>query len=96
MTTRNVAKSQFWYLDSDTTNVTAAAAAANPGTCTLWLLSHGERTMETLIPLNRYSLFVELVNRFLPSMQVEFEIVLQNEFLIGLIPSVTLRIDSIP
>ena len=52
--------------------------------------------METLIPLNRYSLFVELVNRLLPSMQVEFEIVLQNEFLIGLIPSVTLRIDSIP
>ena len=39
MTTRNVAKSQFWYLDSDTTNVTAAAAAANPGTCTLHSLA---------------------------------------------------------
>ena len=56
--------------------------------------------METLIPLNRYSLFEELVNRLLPSMQVDFEIVLQNddfwEFLIGLIPSFTLRIDSIP
>ena len=55
---RSVAKSQFWYLDSDATNVTAAAET-NPGIRARGLLSHGGATVETIIPLNRYSFFEE-------------------------------------
>ena len=75
---RSVAKSQFWYLDSDATNVTAAAAT-NLGIRQRGLLSHGGATVETLIPLNRYSLFEELSDKLLPPMQLEFEIVLQDD-----------------
>ena len=75
---RNVAKSQFWYLDSDATTVTAAAAT-NPGIRQRGLLSHGGTTVETLIPLNRYSSFEELSDTLLPAMQLDFEIALQDD-----------------
>ena len=52
--TRSMAKSQFWYLDTDATNVTAAAAT-NSGIRQWGLLSHGGKTVETIIPLNRFS-----------------------------------------
>jgi len=64
---RSVAKSHFWYLDSDATNVTAAAAT-NLGIRQRGLLPHGGATVETLIPLNRYSFFKELSYRLLPPM----------------------------
>jgi len=73
-----VTKSQFWYLDNDATNVTAATAT-NMGIRQRGLLSHRGATVETLIPLNRYSFFKELSDRLLPPMQLEFEIVLQND-----------------
>ena len=75
---RSVAKSQFWYLDNDATNVTAAAAT-NLGIRARGLLSHGGETVETIIPLNRYSFFEELSDRLLPPLQLEFEIVLQDD-----------------
>ena len=75
---RSVAKSQFWYLDNDATNVTATAAT-NLGICARELLSHGGETVETIIPLNRYSFFEELSDRLLPPLQLEFEIVLQHD-----------------
>ena len=75
---RSVAKSPFWYLDSDATNVTAAAAT-NPGIRARGVLSHGGATVETVIPLNRYSFFEELSDRLVPLMQLEFEIVLQDD-----------------
>ena len=75
---RSAAKSQFWYLDNDATNVTSDAAT-NLGIRARGLLSHGGATVDTIIPLNRYSFFEELSDRLLPPMQLDFEIVLQDD-----------------
>ena len=75
---RSVAKNQFWYLDSDTTSVTHGNAT-NVGMRARALLSHGGATVQTIIPLNRYSFFEGLSDRLLPPMQLEFEIALQDD-----------------
>ena len=75
---RSVAKSQFWYLDSVATTVTADDAT-NLGMRARALLSHGGATVQTIIPLNRYSFFEGLSDRLLPPMQLEFEISLQDD-----------------
>ena len=75
---RSAAKNQFWYLDTTNSNVTAAAAT-NLGIRQRGLLAHGGLTVETLIPLNRYSFFEELGDKLLPPMQIEFEIELQSD-----------------
>jgi len=75
---RSVAKSQFWYLDTDATDATAAAGT-NPGTKARGGLSHGGEIVETIIPLNRFSFFEELSDRLLPPLNLEFEIVLQDD-----------------
>ena len=75
---RSVAKNQFWYLDSDATTVTDGNAT-NVGMRARALLSHGGATVQTIIPLNRYSFFKGLSDRLLPPMQLEFEIVLQDD-----------------
>ena len=73
-----MAKSQFWYLDIDATNVTAAAGT-NTGIKSRGALSHGGEIVETIIPLNRFSFFEELSDRLLPPLHLEFEIVLQDD-----------------
>ena len=75
---RSVAKNQFWYLDSDATTVTDGNAT-NVGMRARALLSHEGETVQTIIPLNRYSFFESLSDRLLPPMQLEFEIVLQDD-----------------
>ena len=75
---RSVAKSQFWYLDTDATDQTADAGS-NFGSKARGKLSHGGATVETMIPLNRFSFFEELSDRLLPPLQLEFEIVLQDD-----------------
>jgi len=75
---RSVAKKQVWYLDSDATTVTDGNAT-NVGTQARAILSHGGATVQTIIPLNRYSFFEGLSDRLLPPMQLEFEIVLQDD-----------------
>ena len=75
---RSAAKDQFWYLDTTDSNVTAAAAT-NQGIRERGLLAHAGLTVETLIPLNRYSFFEELSDKLLPPMQMEFEIELQSD-----------------
>ena len=75
---RSVAKNQFWYLDSDATTVTDGNAT-NLGMRARALLSHGGLTVQTIIPLNRYSFFEGLSDKLLPPMQLEFEIELQND-----------------
>ena len=75
---RSAAKNQFWYLDTTNSNVTAAAAT-NQGIRQRGLLAHAGLTVETLIPLNRYSFFEELSDKLLPPMQLEFEIELQSD-----------------
>ena len=73
-----VAKSQFWYLDNDATNVTANAAT-NMGIRQRAILSQDGATVKTTLPLNRYSFFEGLEDRLLPPMQLTFEITLQND-----------------
>ena len=75
---RSVEKNQFWYLDSDATTVTDGNAT-NLGMRARALLSHGGLTVQTIIPLNRYSFFEGLSDKLLPPMQLEFEIELQND-----------------
>ena len=58
--TRSVAKSQFWYLDTDATKVTAAFGK-NAGAKARGTASHGGTTVETIIPLNRFSFFEGVV-----------------------------------
>lgn len=71
-------KNEFWYLDPDATTVTADDAT-NLGMRQRALLTQDGRTVETILPLNRYSFFEGLSDRLLPPMQLEFEIVLQND-----------------
>ena len=73
-----MAKNQFWYLDSDATTVTADDVT-NLGMRARALLSHEGATVQTIIPLNRYSFFEGLSDRLLPPMQLEFEISLQDD-----------------
>ena len=73
-----MAKNQFWYLDNDATTVTSDAAT-NLGMRHRAVLSHEGITVETILPLNRYSFFEGLSDRLLPPMQLEFEIVLQDD-----------------
>ncbi|KAL9956111.1 hypothetical protein ACROYT_G037540 [Oculina patagonica] len=75
---RSVTKSQFWYLDTDDSNVTAAAAT-NLGIRQRGLLAHAGATVNTIIPLNRYPFFEELSDKLLPPMQLELEIQLQSD-----------------
>ena len=75
---RSAAKNQFWYLDTTNSNVTAVAATSQ-GIRQRGLLAHAGLTVETLIPLNRYSFFEEPSDKILPPMQLEFEIELQSD-----------------
>ena len=76
--TQTVAKGEFWYLDSDNTTVTRTLFT-NTRIQARHLLLRGGATVKTVIPLNRYSFFEELVDKLLPPMQLEFEIVLQDD-----------------
>ena len=76
----SVAKDEFWYLDTDATNVTASAAT-NKGIRARALLSQGDpiKTVQTVTPLNRFSFFEGLSGRLLPPMEVIFEVILQDD-----------------
>ena len=75
---RSTAKQYFWFLDTDATTVTAAAGT-NSGIKARGAASHGGVTVETIIPLNRFSFFEDLEDRLLPPLPLEFEIQLQND-----------------
>jgi len=53
---RSVANNQFWYLDNDATTVTTDPAT-DYGMRQRAVLSHEGITVETILPLNRYSFF---------------------------------------
>lgn len=74
---RTVLKDEFWYLDNDATTVTSNAVT-NLRIRARALLSHDGTRFKTVIPLNRHSFFEELEDKFLPPIQLEFEIELQN------------------
>ena len=78
---RSTAKSQFWYLD--TADDTALNANAGIQAREILTQTAGQnnvpKTVETIIPLNRYSFFEELEDKILPPMQLEFNITLQDD-----------------
>ena len=77
---RSTAKSQFWYLDNvDSVIVDPTNANVNSGIMQREKLTQARKTVETIIPLNRYSFFEELEDRMLPPMNLEFNITLQDD-----------------
>ena len=78
---RSTAKSQFWYLDTaeDTTLNNNAGIKARELLTQSTCQNNVSKTVETIIPLNRYSFFEELEDKILPPMQLEFNITLQDD-----------------
>ena len=79
---KSVAKKSFWYLDTEN-----STANTNSGFEARRILTQanqnngggGAKTINMLIPLNRYSFFEELENKMLPPMQLELEIDLNED-----------------
>ena len=79
---RSVAKSSFWYLDTEdstaNTNLGFEArrvltqARQNDG-------NGGAKSINEIIPLNRYSFFEELEDKMLPPMQLTLELTLNDD-----------------
>ena len=79
---RSVAKNSFWYLDTEdstaNTNLGFEArriltqARQNDG-------NGGAKSINEIIPLNRYSFFEELEDKMLPPMQLTFELTLNDD-----------------
>ena len=78
---RSTAKSQFWCLDTakDTTLNNNAGIKARELLTQSTDQNNIPKTVETIIPLNRYSFFEELEDKILPPMQLEFSITLQDD-----------------
>ena len=72
---RSTAKSQFWYLD----DAESVVLATNAGIRQRQNLTQARKTVETILPLNRFSLFEELEDRLLPPLKMEFNITLQDD-----------------
>ena len=79
---RSVAKNTFWYLDTDGTTadtnvrfearrILTQAANDNGG--------GGAKSINEMIPLNRYSFFQELERKMLPPMQLTIELTLNED-----------------
>ena len=79
---RSVAKKSFWYLDTEN-----STANTNSGFEARRILTQakqnngggGAKSINAIIPLNRYSFFEELEDKMLPPMQLEFEIDLNED-----------------
>ena len=82
---RSVGKSSFWYLDTSGNNVIVPADPGyNSGFHTRQQLTRQDadgdpNNVNVIIPLNRYGFFEELQNKMLPSMQLQFNIELQDD-----------------
>ena len=79
---RSVAKNSFWYLDTDLTT-----ANTNLGFEARLILTQahendgngGAKSINEMIPLNRYSFFQELERKMLPPMQLTIELTLNDD-----------------
>ena len=79
---RSVGKNSFWYLDTDRTTANTntgfearrilTQAAQNNG-------GGGAKSINEMIPLNRYSFFQELERKMLPPMQLTIELTLTDD-----------------
>ena len=71
---RSVAKNSFWYLDTD-----ATTTETNLGFEARRILTQGAKSINEMIPLNRYSFFQELERKMLPPMQLTIELTLNED-----------------
>ena len=79
---RSVAKNSFWYLDTN-----GSTANTNTGFEARRILtqatnndgSGGAKSINEIIPLNRYSFFEELEDKMIPPMQLTIEITLNDD-----------------
>ena len=79
---RSVAKNSFWYLDTEN-----STANTNSGFEARRILTQanqnngggGAKSVNEIIPLNRYSFFEELEDKMLPPMQLKFELNLNDD-----------------
>ena len=71
---RSVAKNSFWNLDTDGTT-----ANTNTGFEARRLLTTGAKSINEMIPLNRYSFFEKLERSMLPPMQLTIELTLNDD-----------------
>jgi len=79
---RSIAKNSFWYLDTDD-----STANTNSGFEARRILTQanqnngggGAKSINEIIPLNRYSFFEELEDKMLPPMQLTFELDLNDD-----------------
>ena len=79
---RSVGKNSFWYLDTDGTTANTntgfearrilTQAAQNNG-------GGGAKSINEMIPLNRFTFFEKLEDNMLPPMQLTFEITLNDD-----------------
>ena len=79
---RSVAKNSFWYLDTEDSTANTnfgfearrilTQARQNDG-------NGGAKSINEIIPLNRYSFFEELEDKMLPPMQLTFELTLNDD-----------------
>ena len=76
---RSVAKNSFWYLDSIDYTVITDGNGDELGYKTRRRLTAADSDVNVIIPLNRYGFFEELNDRLLVTMQLQFEINLQND-----------------
>ena len=65
------AKNSFWYLDTN-----AGTTNTNTGFEARRVLTQAAKSINVIIPLNRYSCFEELEDKMLPPMQLQFELIL--------------------
>ena len=79
---RSVAKNSFWYLDTND-----STANTNLGFEARRILTQavqnngggGAKSINEIIPLNRYSFFEELEDKMIPPMQLTFELTLNDD-----------------
>ena len=71
---RSVAKNSFWYNDTDRTT-----ADTNSGFEARRILTQEAKSINEMIPLNRYIFFQELERKMLPPMQLTIELTLNED-----------------
>jgi len=79
---RSVAKNTFWYLDTDTTTANTNSGFEQRRILTQAVQNNGNggpKTVNEVIPLNRFSFFQKLENKMLPPMQLQIEFTMNDD-----------------
>ena len=79
---RSVGKNSFWYIDTDGTTANTNAGFEARRILTQAVNNNGgggPRSINEMIPLNRYSFFQELERKMLPPMQLTIELTLNED-----------------